>query len=84
VAAPALAQVPQDTTYTGRLVDGLGDPLAGPVDLTLRIFEADTGGTPLYSEEHLGVALDATGASPSSWVWARLRRAQLMLTSSRA
>ena len=30
LAAPAFAQVPQDMTYTGRLVDNLGDPLAGP------------------------------------------------------
>ena len=61
LAAPALAQVPQDTTYTGRLVDDLGDPLTGPVDLELRIFDAATSGAQLYSEEHLGVVLDATG-----------------------
>jgi hypothetical protein len=61
LAAPAFAQVPQDMTYTGRLVDNLGDPLAGPVDLELRIFNAATGPTQLYSEEQLGVALDATG-----------------------
>jgi hypothetical protein len=61
LAAPAFAQVPQDTTFTGRLVDNLGDPLAGPVDLELRIYGQGTGGTPLYSEEHLGVALDVTG-----------------------
>ncbi|GAG32887.1 unnamed protein product, partial [marine sediment metagenome] len=61
LVAPAFAQVPQDMTYTGRLVDNLGDPLAGPVDLELRVFDAETGPTQLYSEEHLGVALDATG-----------------------
>jgi hypothetical protein len=61
LAAPSLAQVPQDMTYTGRLVDNLGDPLAGPVDLELRVFDAERGPTQLYSEEHLGVALDATG-----------------------
>lgn len=61
VAAPAFAQVPQDVTYTGRLVDNLGDPLAGPVNLELRIFDAETVGTQFYSEEHLGVVLDATG-----------------------
>jgi hypothetical protein len=48
-------------TYTGRLVDDLGDPLTGSVDLELRIFDAQTSGTQLYSEEHLGVPLDATG-----------------------
>jgi hypothetical protein len=61
LATPAFAQVPQDMTYTGRLVDNLGDPLVGPVNLELRIFDAGAGGIQLYSEEHLGVALDATG-----------------------
>ena len=48
-------------TYTGRLVDDLGNPLTGTVDLELRIFDAQTSGTQLYSEEHLGVPLDAPG-----------------------
>ncbi len=61
LAAPAFAQVPQDMTYTGRLVDNLGDPLVGPVNLELRVFDAETSGTQLYSEEHLGVVLDAAG-----------------------
>jgi hypothetical protein len=61
LAAPAFAQVPQDMTFTGRFVDVGGYPLAGPVDLELRIFEADTGGTELYSEQHNNVPLDATG-----------------------
>jgi len=61
LAAPAFAQVPQDMTYTGRLVDNLGDPLAGPVNLGLRIFDTETSGTQLYSEQHLGVPLNATG-----------------------
>ncbi len=61
LAAPAFAQVPQDMTFTGRLVDNLGDPLAGMVSLELRIFDADTGGTQLYSEQHLFIPLDVTG-----------------------
>ena len=61
-AVPAFSQVPQHTTFTGRLVDNLGDPLAGPVNLELRIFDAAAGPTQLYSEEHLSVALDAIGA----------------------
>ncbi len=60
-AASAFAQVPPDTTFTGRLVDDFGNPLAGPVDLELRVFDAETAGTQLYSEQHLGTALDATG-----------------------
>ncbi len=61
MAAPALAEVPQDMTFTGRLVDSLGDPLTGPVNLELRVFQTNTGPTQLYSEQHLAVALDATG-----------------------
>jgi hypothetical protein len=60
-AVPAIAQVPQDTTFTGRLVDSLGNPLIGPTDLALTIFDADTGGTALYAEKHLDTPLDATG-----------------------
>ncbi len=61
VAAPAAAQVPQDMTYTGRLVDIFGAPLPGPVKITLRIFDSETSGVEFYSEEHLDVVLDATG-----------------------
>jgi len=61
VATPAAAQVPQDMTYTGRLVDSGGVPIAGPVNMKLRIFDAATSGTEIYSEDHLGVTLDATG-----------------------
>ncbi len=61
LVAPSFAQAPQDTTYTGRLVDSIGNPLAGPVNLELRVFNAETSGTELYAEQHLGTALDATG-----------------------
>ena len=60
-AVPAFGQVPQDVTYTGRLVNDSGNPLAGPVDLELRVLDDATAGTQLYSEQHVGVALDATG-----------------------
>ena len=55
LAIPVSAQVPQDMTYTGRLVDNLGFPLASPATLELRVFDAATVGTQLYSEQHLGV-----------------------------
>jgi hypothetical protein len=60
-AVPARAQVPQDTTFTGRLVGVNGTPLPSPVNLELRIFDAEVSGTQLYSEQHLGVVLDASG-----------------------
>jgi hypothetical protein len=64
VAAPGFAQVPQDTTYTGRFVDDTGAPLEGPVQLELRVFDDATdvsAESQLYSEHHLDVVLDATG-----------------------
>ncbi len=60
-AATASAQVPQSAPFTGRLVDDLGAPLAGPVGIELRIFDASSGGAQLYSEVHAGVPLDASG-----------------------
>jgi hypothetical protein len=61
LVAPAFSQVPQGMAYTGRLVNAGGVPLAGPVNLELRIFDAATGPDQLYSEQHLGVPLDASG-----------------------
>ena len=61
-ATPVSAEVPHDVTYTGKLIDGSGGPVAGPVNLELRIFDSDAGGNQLYSEEHLGVPTDAAGA----------------------
>jgi hypothetical protein len=60
-AGPVWAQVPQDMTYTGRLVNERGKALSGPVDLELRIFDAETSGTQLYSEQHLNEPLDSNG-----------------------
>jgi hypothetical protein len=60
-ASPIVAQVPQDTTFTGRLVNDSGSPIAGPVDLELRVFDSETSGTQLFSEEHLGVPIDSDG-----------------------
>jgi hypothetical protein len=62
LAGSAGAQVPQDTTFRGRLVDGAGTPRPGPVGIELRVFDAETAGTQLYSEEHLATPLDVTGA----------------------
>jgi hypothetical protein len=60
-ASPIAAQVPQDTTFTGRLVNDSGSPIAGPVDLELRVFDSETSGTQLFREEHLGVPIDSDG-----------------------
>ena len=60
-ATSALAQVPQDLTFSGRLVDDLGAPLVGPLEIVVDIFDAETGGTRLYSDDFFSVPLDAEG-----------------------
>ena len=58
------AGVPQDTTYTGRLLDSGGTPMTGSVNIQLRIYESPfplTPETPLYTEDHYGVALNDEG-----------------------
>ena len=60
-AVSAGAAVPQDVNFSGRLVDDLGDPLVGPVDLDLRIWSAAVGGSLLYAEEHLATPLNSDG-----------------------
>jgi len=59
--ALATAQMTVDSVYQGRLTTASGAPLAGPAALTLRIYDAASAGTALYSEEHPAVALDSNG-----------------------
>jgi len=64
------AGVPQDTTYTGRLLDSGGAPMTGAVNIQLRIYESPfplTPETPLYTEDHYGVAADRKFKGPF-WV----------------
>ena len=56
------AEVPHDMAYQGRLTDAVGAPLAGPVNLKVGIFDVLSGGTALYTEDHVGVVLDNNGA----------------------
>jgi len=55
VAAQA---APQLINFQGRLADEYGIASEGPVDLTFRLYRAETGGTPLWQETHTGVAVD--------------------------
>jgi hypothetical protein len=61
LALPAAAQVPQDFSFSGRLVDGGGTPVVGPVTLELWIYDAALGGTAVYAEEHASIPLDGDG-----------------------
>lgn len=60
-SVPSWGQVPQDMTFTGRLVTDAGVPVVGPVHLQIRIFDMAAGGSQLFGEDHLAVALDPTG-----------------------
>ncbi|MGD8282378.1 MAG: hypothetical protein PVF69_14545 [Gemmatimonadota bacterium] len=62
VTSPAAGQVPQDTSFSGRLLDGGGAPLVGPATFNLHIFDSDVGGSVLFSEQHAGVALAWDGS----------------------
>ncbi len=56
-AAAAPPVVPQQTTYQGLLLDDLGQPRTGSVDLAVRIYDALTGGTLIYTQLFTGVTL---------------------------
>ena len=59
-AAPAAPpSLPGQHSYQGVLLDDQGDPRTGNVDLTLRVYDAPSGGTLLYKQVFLGVPLDS-------------------------
>ncbi len=49
-ANTAYAQVPHLVRYQGFLKDSQGAPLDGPYTLTFRLYAAETGGTPVWTE----------------------------------
>lgn len=57
IAGSALAAPPSDVAYQGRLLDPAGEPLAGPVDVEIRVFDQPAAGTQLYRELHADVPL---------------------------
>jgi hypothetical protein len=63
VPLSASSQVPHDMAYQGVLTDAVGAPLTGPVTLVFRVFDLPSGGTPLYTETHSGVAIDSLDGS---------------------
>jgi hypothetical protein len=59
-ASPTLAAPPappDQVAYSGVLLDGGGIPLAGPVDLTARLYDAANGGTLIFKQSFNGVEL---------------------------
>ena len=51
-----LADVPRQVSYQGRLLEN-GQPVVGPVQLTLSLYDAAEGGTQLFTEDHIDVSL---------------------------
>ncbi|HBQ38782.1 MAG TPA: hypothetical protein DD714_07325, partial [Candidatus Omnitrophica bacterium] len=49
----AYAEVPQYISYQGKLMDATGDKaVTGSITMTFRLYDASTGGTELWKEEH--------------------------------
>ena len=61
LAGTAIAQVPQDSSFSGRLVTA-GVPVVGPVDFDLLVYDGLTGGTVVFSERHTGVSIETDGS----------------------
>lgn len=57
VAHAAPPNVPTSLPYQGLLLDGLGTPRSGSVDLTLRIYDTLIGGVLVYKQSFPSVAL---------------------------
>ncbi len=58
-ALPVRAQVANTMSYQGYLTDADGEPVENPnATLTFRIYEAQTGGEPIWTETRAGVAVE--------------------------
>src|SRR5690242_8724904 len=54
---PVLAAPPATITYQGYLTGSNNAPINTPVDMTLSLYAAPTGGTALWSEHQTGVSV---------------------------
>jgi len=55
VAGAALAVVPEKINYQGLLLDDQGQPVQGSADFVFTLYDALTGGSPLWTESHPAV-----------------------------
>ena len=60
-APAAPAATPLTVLYQGRLTDGSGTPIPGPVTLQISLYSAASGGSPLWTETHPNVVLTVEG-----------------------
>lgn len=55
LAVPAWGAVPGQINFQGLLLDSGGQPVNGAVSLMFTLYDAETGGTALWTESHTGV-----------------------------
>ena len=53
--------VPSDINYQGRLTDANGDAVTGDVTMSVKMYDAQSGGNEIYSEDIGTVTLDENG-----------------------
>lgn len=58
-ASMASAEVPRLIRYQGFLKDSQGVALQGPYNLTFRLYPAETGGTPVWTEPQTNIQIDS-------------------------
>ena len=61
LVAMLFADVPHLISYQGRLTDSGGAPLTGSHNITFTLYDAEVGGTALWTETHSGVSLNSEG-----------------------
>ena len=61
VLATSLSAVPSDINYQGRLTDANGDAVTGDVTMSVKMYDAQSGGNEIYSEDIGTVTLDENG-----------------------
>jgi hypothetical protein len=54
----AYAAIPHLINYQGKLTNAQGQPITGTVAVTFRIYEVESGGSPLWSETYPSLTVD--------------------------
>ena len=49
---------PVKLSHQGRVLDAVGDPITGPLDITFSIYDVSSGGAPLWTEPQLVTVTD--------------------------
>lgn len=52
------AAVPHLINYQGKLTNSQGQPITGAVNVTFRIYDQESGGSPLWTETYTGLTID--------------------------